>query len=147
VESHDTRGEIIAVHNWVRDNIRYVQDPAGIEFITYPETLAFDTKTGDCDDHAALFAAMLGSINVPTKFVIVQTPPHTSFNHVYAYANTKSGWMASDTIMKKKEAGWEAPNPIRKKVYRINADTGIGYVSAEAMLGICFGIYNLLKGK
>ena len=139
ISSHDTRGEICALHNWVRDNIRYVKDPAGIEFITMPETLAFDTKQEDCDGHAVLFAALCGAVGIPTRFVIVQTGVNKTFNHVYALAKTSTGWIASDAIIKDKNCGWETPNPIRKRVFAINSDAGIGYISDAALFGMIVG--------
>jgi hypothetical protein len=39
---------IKAIHNWVRDQIRYVKDPVGQETLSYPEETAFNSKAGDC---------------------------------------------------------------------------------------------------
>jgi hypothetical protein len=42
--------EMVAIHNWVRDNIRYTRDVHGQETLCPPEEIAFNTKSGDCLD-------------------------------------------------------------------------------------------------
>lgn len=39
-----------AIHNWVRDQVRYVKDPIGQETLSFPEETAFNTRAGDCLD-------------------------------------------------------------------------------------------------
>ncbi len=53
VKSYDWIGEVEAIHNWVRDNIRYTHDPAGIEYLQTPPTLLMlieqgERPMGDC---------------------------------------------------------------------------------------------------
>jgi hypothetical protein len=48
VENKDYYGMIVAVGEWVRDNIRYVRDPIGQETLSYPEETAFNSHAGDC---------------------------------------------------------------------------------------------------
>lgn len=146
IDSHDIAGEIDVCNRHVRDTIRYVRDPAGIEFITYPETLLFDTRQGDCDDHCVLLAAMLGSIGIKTRFVIVQTPPNPTFNHVYLYADNRGVQIPCDPIMKKRPTGWQVPDAIRTKVFPVNTDSGTGYLSTTALLGMLFGAWRWLHG-
>ncbi len=129
--------EIKAVHEWVMNHLRYVRDPYGIEFITHPETLAFDRTDGDCDDHVILEAALLGAIGIPTRFIVVGfkgNPP----SHVYMGAETKSGFIPLDPIMKTKPVGWEAPDPTYKKTYQINSADGL--LSLKASAGLTFFI-------
>jgi hypothetical protein len=44
----DYYGMAKAIHNWVRDEIRYVKDPVGQETLSYPEETAFNSHAGDC---------------------------------------------------------------------------------------------------
>ena len=48
VGDKDYYGMAKAIHNWVRDEIRYVKDPIGQETLSYPEETAFNSKAGDC---------------------------------------------------------------------------------------------------
>jgi hypothetical protein len=149
VAEKDQLGEVKAVHDWVMNHLRYVRDPYGIEFLTYPETLAFDRTDGDCDDHVILEAAMLGSIGIPTRFITVgfQGKP---YSHVYmgAMLNNNTELLPLDPIVKNKPAGWEAPNPTSKKVYPINDARGVsrGTIGVSEVIALLVALL-LLKGK
>lgn len=113
--------EMVAIHNWVRDKIRYTRDVAGQETLLTPEETAFNSLAGDCDDKSILEAALLGSIGIPTRFVVVGVDQIT-FSHVYLQARPRTEWISLDPIMKDKPAGWEAPASRVKsrKVYPLN---------------------------
>ncbi len=140
VDERDIRGEITAIHEWVQKTIRYVRDPVALELLTYPEDLARNIKTGDCDDHAMLEAALLGAIGIPTRFVVVGFSVPGSYSHVYLEAKEKADWLPLEPIVKNKPVGWEVPAPIARKVYPTNSDDGIagagGRPSALGLLGI-----------
>lgn len=64
-----------AIYYFVRDNIEYVADPLGFEYIETPkETLA--TKASDCEGGAILLASLLGAIGVNYELVFIP-------NHVF----------------------------------------------------------------
>lgn len=123
VPDKDYYGEIIAIHNWIRDNIRYVRDPIGQETLSYPEETLFNSRAGDCDDMTVLEIAMLGAIGMEAFPVVVgMFPGH--FSHVYLYAKVPPGKhrnagkiLPLDPIMKNWEAGREAKNVKAKKTY------------------------------
>jgi hypothetical protein len=48
VPEKDYYGEILAIHDWIKRNIRYMHDPVNQETLSHPEELAFNTKAGDC---------------------------------------------------------------------------------------------------
>jgi hypothetical protein len=50
VPEKDYPAEMVAIHNWVRDNVRYTRDVHGQETLCPPEEIAFNTKSGDCLD-------------------------------------------------------------------------------------------------
>lgn len=59
-----------AIFYFVRDQIRYVQDPVDVEVIADPlETLR--VRQGDCDDKSVLTAALLQAIGHPARFMAV----------------------------------------------------------------------------
>ncbi len=109
VPEKNYQAEMVAIHNWVRDNIRYTKDVNGQETLCYPEDTAFNTRAGDCDDKSMMEAALLGSIGITSRFVTIGLTPF-KYDHVYLQARPKDVWIALDPIMKDKPAGWEVPN-------------------------------------
>ena len=121
-KSHNYFDEARAIGEWVRDNVHYVKDPAGLEQITDPERLlrlALQGRAhGDCDDQALLAATLLRSIGHTPKFKIVRYYAKTGpYNHIYVvdYAGNKEGErsrkrLVIDPIMKDKPIGYEVPH-------------------------------------
>lgn len=121
--SKDYYGEMIAIHNWVRDNIRYFRDPIGQETISYPEETAFNSRGGDCDDMTVLEIALLGAIGIEAYPVVVGMYPN-HFSHVYLHGKVPDGKgrnagqiVPLDPIMKNWPAGREAKDVKAKKLY------------------------------
>lgn len=128
VREKDYYGEMVAIHNWVRDTIRYQRDPIGQETLLTPEYLISRSPgsfAGDCDDKSMLEAALLSSIGIPTRFVVVGLTLG-NYSHVYLQANVGNAWVSLDPIMPEHDAGWEVPNPARKKIYPENTAEGFG---------------------
>ncbi len=126
VADKDYYGMIVAVHNWVRDQIRYVKDPVGQETLSYPEETALNTKAGDCDDKTVLEIALLGSLGIRSYPVVIGTQAGGSFSHIYLHALVPPGKHRNarsvvplDPIMRQWSAGQEAPaaKVKRKKLY------------------------------
>jgi hypothetical protein len=114
-----------AIHNWVRDNIRYVKDPVGQETLSYPEETAFNSKAGDCDDKTILEIAMLGAVGILAYPVVIGLDPRV-FSHVYLHIVLPPGkyknagmTIAADPIMREWPLGREAPGDKvkRRKIY------------------------------
>jgi len=152
VEEKDTRGEIAAIHNWVKGHLRYVRDPLWYEFITYPETLAFERADGDCDDFCVLEAALLGSVGIPSRFVVWGFKGG-NFSHVsmQAMAPTRAddpgGWVSLDPIVKTQPIGWEPPDATARKVYATNSPKGVagGVGDIGHALAIGLGTYAIIS--
>jgi len=104
----DYRGEVECLFEFVRDNIRYLQDTNGLERLEYP-TILLKTKQGDCDDKATLLAALLESIGHPARFVAVGYQQPGEFEHVYVETRIGSNWIAAETTLNV-DLGW-APVP------------------------------------
>jgi hypothetical protein len=123
IPDKDYFGEMVAIHNWVRDNIRYVRDPIGQETLSYPEETAFNSRAGDCDDLSTLEMALLGAIGMESYPVVVgMFPGH--FSHVYLHGKVPPGKgrnagkvIPLDPIMKDWPAGREAKAIKAKKTY------------------------------
>lgn len=100
------RKEIEALHAFVRDRIRYVRDPQGVELVQSPEkTLEFGQ--GDCDDKSTLLAALLASIDHPSRFIAVGLNGGP-LSHVLVEAKVGNDWLPLETIINK-PPGWFPP--------------------------------------
>ena len=72
--------EASAIHNFVRDNVRYTRDPSGWEYIQTPPVLLAGIAEwmkrkaprpiGDCDDMTTLSLSLLKSVGFP---VVIKT--------------------------------------------------------------------------
>lgn len=130
VSSYDWIGEAKAVHNWVRDNIRYTHDPLNVEYLQTPPVLLKliergERPMGDCDDMTMLSLSLLKSIGYPVGLKITSYNNSGKFQHVYGMVKVAVGkagasgagnmtqWLPVETIKPDKEFGFEAPNPMR----------------------------------
>lgn len=103
----DWRGEVVALHNFVRDRIRYVRDIKGVETLHTPDRV-LENEQGDCDDKSLLLAALLESIGHPTRFIAVGFQPG-KFSHVLVETKIGDKWIALETT-ENVPAGWRPPN-------------------------------------
>ena len=143
VPDKDYYGMIIAVHNWTRDNIRYVLDTVAQETLSHPEETLFNSLAGDCDDQVIAEIALLSSIGIQAWPVVVGRAPG-QYSHVYLYAQVPPGKhryagkiIPLDPIMREWPAGREAPLPARKQYRQYatgseNTMDGLGFLGAYA---------------
>lgn len=96
-DSHSTPTAARALFDWVRRNIRYVHDPVDIETVAAPD-VTLQIRAGDCDDQAALLAAMAASIGIPSRFKVIG-PSRQTFQHIYAEINIGGRWIPVDTTI------------------------------------------------
>ncbi len=124
VTVNDKWGEAAAVHNFVRDNIRYTRDPRGIEFIQTPPVLLEGIKQymdgsstsrpiGDCDDMTTLSLSLMKSIGFDTAIKVVSFKPNGKFSHVYGMVNIEGEWTSTDSVRTNQYLGWEASGTTR----------------------------------
>lgn len=98
VPEKDAVGEVRAVFEWVRDNIRYTQDIRDVETIKSPDAVIY-SGMGDCDDKALLVSTLLETIGFPTRFVAVALNEPGVFEHVYTEVKLGTVWITLDSIM------------------------------------------------
>jgi transglutaminase-like putative cysteine protease len=92
----DYRSEVKALHEFVRDRIRYVRDIRGVETIQTPEK-TLQLGFGDCDDKSTLLATLLEAIGHPTRFVAVSKSDPGTFTHVYVETRIGDKWIGLET--------------------------------------------------
>lgn len=95
--------EVGALHEFVRDEIRYVRDPVGVELVSTPAR-TLETRQGDCDDKSTLLASLLESIGHPARFKAVGLNGGP-FSHVYVESKIGGSWVPLETIINR-PMGW-----------------------------------------
>jgi predicted transglutaminase-like cysteine proteinase len=123
--SHDKMSEAITIFNFVRDNIRYVQDIKGCEtiqipIVTLPPHLSpeLGIGAGDCDDHSLLLASMLLSIGFGNLYyrIVSYRETDNEWRHIYLIWKSPSADYSMDAIKKNKKFGWETPKAKYKDI-------------------------------
>jgi len=109
-------GEVRALHEFVRDQIRYVRDPVGLELVATPEKV-LEYRQGDCDDKSTLLAALLESLGHPARFVAVGIRGGP-FSHVLVESKIGASWVPLETILDK-PAGWYPPDVTSRYVLKV----------------------------
>jgi transglutaminase-like putative cysteine protease len=109
--SRNYRAEMTALHAFVRDQIRYVRDPEGIESVATPEK-TLQLGQGDCDDKSTLLAALLMSVGHPVRFVAVGMGGGP-LSHVLVESRLADKWVPLETIIPK-PPGWY-PSGVTKR--------------------------------
>jgi hypothetical protein len=113
---HDTLGELGALFEFVRDQVRFTGDIAGVETLQAPH-YTLHVMSGDCDDRAVLLVSMARSIGIPAnlRFRVIGANPRRpgSFSHVYVVANVKGKDVALDPTYPDTPMGWQHPSPSR----------------------------------
>lgn len=97
----DYHAEVVTLHQFVRDHIRYVRDIRGVETLQSPER-TLQLKQGDCDDKATLLAAMLEALGHRARFHAVGFQPD-HYSHVYTETLLGRAWLPLETT-----EDWEA---------------------------------------
>ena len=120
VPQYDRVGEVSALHGFVRDAIRYTNDPIDLELVRDPRTI-LEMGVGDCDDKSILLVALLRCIGRPGRFVAIQMAGMSGFSHVYVetpLGNPRGKWTALETI-KPVGMGWAPDNVTRRMVVHV----------------------------
>jgi hypothetical protein len=123
VQSMDHINEAKAIGDYVKNKVRYVRDPDGIEYLQDPKDLVKHIQQGiaqgDCDDMALLTASLLLSVGHRPLFRAVRYyEPVGNYNHIYVVVYEKNIYSASpkeqrivlDCILKNKPIGFETPH-------------------------------------
>lgn len=93
--------EIENIYKIVVDNIQYVSDPVGEEYVRAP-IHCLQERAGDCDDMSTLFACLCKALGIPVMYKAIAWRRH-EYTHVYclAYMKKYNKWVVCDPVMKK----------------------------------------------
>jgi|SRR5271168_63195 len=114
---YDRVGEILALHAFVRDSIRYTNDPIDRELVRTPRAI-LEMGVGDCDDKSILLVCLLRCIGRPGRFVAIEMHNAGAFSHVYVETPLGKRWIPLETI-KPVDAGWSPSNVTRRMVVHV----------------------------
>lgn len=114
VNERNPAGEWAAIDDYVR-GIRYTPDPVGVELFTDPRLLvqqldAGRLAAGDCDDSAALAAALAEAVGIRSRFRVGGGGPLGGWRHIWPEALVEGRWVAADTTVRRRDHGW-SPAP------------------------------------
>lgn len=121
VPAKDRFGEVCALFDWVRRNVRYTRDIFQVELLHGARRM-LELRAGDCDDMTILLGAMLISIGHPVRLALVgfrPSRPHI-YSHIYPEVNVRNIWLALDATMPR-PIGW-APPALWKRICEINPE-------------------------
>lgn len=121
VQPKDRWGEVCAIFDWVRRNVRYTRDIFRVELLHSARRM-IELGAGDCDDMTILLGAMLLSTGHPVRLVLAgfrPSRPHV-YTHIYPEVNVRGRWLAIDATMPK-PIGW-APPALWKRICEIQQE-------------------------
>jgi transglutaminase-like putative cysteine protease len=121
VRPKDRFGEVCAVFDWVRRNIRYTRDIFRVELL-HTAGRMLELRAGDCDDMTILLGAMLMATGHPVRLILAgfrRHKPHV-YSHIYPEVNIRGRWLAIDATMPR-PIGW-APPALWKRVCEIRKE-------------------------
>lgn len=100
-------GEIVLIHQFVRDRVRYTRDVRDVETVASPlETLRI--MQGDCDDKSTLLACLLESVGFECRFIAVGNQPG-QFCHVLTQVSLRDKWLSLEAT-EPVSPGWFPPD-------------------------------------
>lgn len=122
VPPFDWMGEIRAIWNAVRSEVRYTRDPIGKETLRAPrETLLMGIA--DCDDLTTLFCAAAESVGAQCRIVTISQagapplPDMPEWTHVFPEAFVDGRWIALDAARKHPRLGAQPRHFSRRAIW------------------------------
>jgi len=116
----DSSEPVIAVYDWMKQNVAYVNDPVDAESIIAPWVMVEMYRNGeklggDCDDQATWVAALLGAAGYDTKIVLLGQLS-AEFDHAIASVMVpgiyRDTWVDVDTTSGMQPTWWQ--NVVRR---------------------------------
>jgi len=121
IRPKDRFGEVCALFNWVRRNIRYTRDIFRVELLHTARRM-LELRAGDCDDMTILLGAMLVSTGHPVRLILAGFRPNKphKYSHIYPEVNVRGRWIPIDATANR-PLGW-APPALWKRVCEIQKE-------------------------
>ncbi|SRR6266516_1348828 len=109
VRPKDRMGEVAALFDWVRRNIRYTRDILKVELLHTARRM-LELRAGDCDDLTIVLGAMLMATGHPVRLVLAGFRPNRphSYSHIYPEVKVRGRWIPIDATVNR-PLGWAPP--------------------------------------
>jgi hypothetical protein len=122
VPPKDRFGEVCALFDWVRRNIRYTRDIFRVELLHTARRM-LELRAGDCDDMTILLGAMLLSTGHPVRLALVGFRPEKphSYSHIYPEVHVAGRWLPVDATVRSRPMGF-APPAIWKRICELTKE-------------------------
>jgi len=122
VEPRDWLGEVSALSEHIKNNVRYTLDTFGMDTYRTPDR-TLELAIGDCDDMTALAGAVLQAVGYPVWIKIIQTRGNEDFHHIYVLTavppqNPKK-YIAVDPTQNF-GCGWEPGDIVRQRIFSLS---------------------------
>jgi hypothetical protein len=120
VQPFDFVGEIRAIFDWVRRNIRFFKDIDGVETLrTAREVLTI--RGGDCDDNTVLLSSLLLTIGHGVRLVTISSDAEAPgvFSHIYCEVEIGGQWVPLDAARRDPAFGKGPRNYFRKRIWSL----------------------------
>ena len=122
IQPFDFGGEVRAIFDWVRRNVRFFKDIDGVETLrTAREILTI--QGGDCDDiNAVLLPSLLLTIGHPVRLVTISNYPDAPrvFSHVYCQVEMNGQWVDLDAARRDPAFGKGPRSYFRKRIWSLS---------------------------
>lgn len=121
IRPKDRFGEVCALFDWVKRNIRYTRDIYRVELLHSAKRM-LELRAGDCDDMTILLGAMLVSTGHPVRLILAGfklKKPHI-YTHIYPEVKVRGRWYPIDATMPR-PIGW-APPAVWKRICEIKQE-------------------------
>jgi hypothetical protein len=130
VSGRDKIGASGALYGFVKNRIRFVNDPIGVETVQEP-AVTLRLGAGDCDDQSVLMAALARSIGIPARFAVIGADPD-HFRHIYPELHIGGKWLTADTTSPRPFG--KAPPPLGvKKIYNFKDSRGLSMPNVQTL--------------
>lgn len=120
LDPRDIAGQARTIFEWVRENIRFVRDPAATELLQTP-SITLRLGFGDCDDMSTLIASMLESVGIAAEFQTVGLAS-AEFDHVFVNAIINGARVPMDVARLDPQFGVTNTNVFRSHTWPIDPD-------------------------
>jgi len=111
-----------AIYYFVRDNLDYIADPVGKEFVEHPlQTIS--SGGGDCESGSVVLASLEEAIGIDSQLVLIEGHAYVRILLPEALSRYKikkgEDWIYLDWTCKRCEFGEIPPKNLRKKAYYV----------------------------
>jgi len=134
VQQFDFVGEVRAIYEWVRRQIRFTKDIAGIETLRTAREILL-VKAGDCDDiNSVLLPALLATIGHDVRLVTISSDPAAPgiFSHIYCEVEINGAWVPLDSARRDPAFGRGPKRFFRKRIWSL---TNTGFQDVQGLGG------------